>query len=72
MERRVPTDRGELRFLTFEDEDGLVEAMLFPDRNERLGGRISTPGPYLVGGVVRTKDEDLHLEVTKLTPFHER
>jgi DNA-directed DNA polymerase III PolC len=70
--RRVPTSQGELRFLTFEDEDGLIEGVLFPEANARLGGRITTPGPYLAKGVMRETEGDLHLVVAGLTPFHER
>jgi DNA-directed DNA polymerase III PolC len=70
--RTVPTSQGELRFLTFEDEDGLIEGVLFPEANERLGERITTPGPYLAKGVMREAEGDLHLVVAELTPFHER
>jgi DNA-directed DNA polymerase III PolC len=70
--RTVPTSQGELRFLTFEDEDGLIEGVLFPEANERLGSRITTPGPYLTKGVMRETEGDLHLVVAELTPFHER
>lgn len=70
--RRLPERPGELRFLTFEDEAGLIEAVLFPEANARLGERLTTPGPYLTEGVVRETDGDLHLVVTELTPFHER
>jgi DNA polymerase-3 subunit alpha len=70
--RTVPTSQGELRFLTFEDEDGLIEGVLFPEANERLGKQITTPGPYLAKGVMREAEGDLHLVVAELTPFHER
>lgn len=70
--RRLPTAQGELRFLTFEDETGLVEGVLFPDANVRLGERLTTPGPYLVQGLMRETDGDLNLVVTELMPFHER
>ncbi|MEX2542054.1 MAG: OB-fold nucleic acid binding domain-containing protein [Trueperaceae bacterium] len=70
--RRVPASNGELRFLTFEDEAGLVEAVLFPEANARVGERLTTPGPYLVTGAVRETDGDMHVVVTELAPFHER
>ncbi|HEX7002604.1 MAG TPA: PHP domain-containing protein [Trueperaceae bacterium] len=70
--RRVPTREGELRYLTWEDETGLVEGVLFPAANERLGRRLTTPGPYLMEGTVRAPDGDLQLVVTELRPFHER
>jgi len=70
--RRVATREGEMRFLTLEDEDGLIEAVLFPGANVHLGSRLTTPGPYLVGGSVRETDGDLHLVLAELLPFHER
>lgn len=70
--RRVETSRGPLRFVTFEDEEGLFEGVLLPPANERLGVRITTPGPYLAEGVVRDGGGDPSLEVVDLTPFHER
>lgn len=68
--RRVPTSQGDMRFLTLEDEEGLVEALLPPEANRRLGERLATPGPYLIEGAIR--EGDPHLEITDLSPFHER
>jgi DNA-directed DNA polymerase III PolC len=70
--RRVPTRQGELRFLTLEDEDGLLEAVIFPGANARLAGGLTTPGPFLAGGVVRDQEGDVILVLTELRPFHER
>jgi DNA polymerase III alpha subunit len=52
-ERRARTKTGEfMKFISLEDECGVVEAVLLPDAYQRLGGRITTRGPYLVTGTV--------------------
>jgi DNA polymerase-3 subunit alpha/error-prone DNA polymerase len=71
--RRLATRGGKImQFVTFEDEHGLVEAVLFPEAYASLGDPVSNPGPYLVGGRVALDHGDLHLLVSELTPFHER
>jgi DNA polymerase III alpha subunit len=70
--RQVPTRQGELRFLTMEDEDGLIEAVLFPGANARLAAGLTTPGPFLAGGMVRDEQGEVHLVLSELRPFHER
>lgn len=61
-----------MQFLTLEDEHGLVEAVLLPGACARLGGRITTPGPFLVGGRVVEREGALHLRLSELKPFYER
>ncbi|MBL7139829.1 MAG: DNA polymerase III subunit alpha [Planctomycetes bacterium] len=52
-ERRARTRTGEfMKFISLEDPTGTVEAVLLPDAYQRLGGRITTRGPYLVTGTV--------------------
>ena len=51
--RRVRTkDSRWMRFLTFEDESGLAEIVLFADTYERHGHRLVQRGPFLAGGRV--------------------
>jgi DNA-directed DNA polymerase III PolC len=49
--RRVRTaDARWMRFLTLEDESGLVEVVLFPDVYERFGHLLASRGPFLISG----------------------
>jgi DNA-directed DNA polymerase III PolC len=49
--RRVRTsDARWMRFLTLEDESGLVEIVLFPDVYERWGHLLVSRGPFLISG----------------------
>ena len=70
--RRVPTRQGPMQFITLEDETGLLEAVVFPAVYKRLGERVTTPGPFLVEGILRKEQGAVHLEVSRLGPFHER
>ncbi len=70
--RRVPTRQGPMQFLTVEDETGLLEAAVLPPAYRRLGERISTPGPFLIEGRLRRQQDAAHLDVSDITPFHER
>jgi len=52
-ERRARTRTGEfMKFLSLEDETGVIEAVLLPDAYQRLGGRLQARGPYVVTGTV--------------------
>ncbi len=51
--RRVRSARGVTHFLTLEDETGLLEVVVPPAVEARVRTRISTPGPYLIEGVLR-------------------
>jgi DNA-directed DNA polymerase III PolC len=52
-ERRTRTRTGEfMKFISLEDETGVIEAVLLPDAYQRLGGRLTTRGPYRVTGTV--------------------
>jgi DNA-directed DNA polymerase III PolC len=70
--RRVPTGQGTMQFLTLEDETGLLEAAVLPPAFRALGERITTPGPFLAEGKLRRVQGAAHLEVSGLTPFHQR
>jgi DNA polymerase III alpha subunit len=49
--RRVRTaDARWMRFVTLEDESGLVEVVLFPDVYERFGHLLASRGPFLISG----------------------
>jgi DNA polymerase III alpha subunit len=66
-ERRARTKTGEfMKFISIEDESGVVEAVLLPDAYQRLGARITTRGPYLVTGTVEDHFGALSLMVTDL------
>ena len=70
--RRVPTKQGPMQFLTVEDETGLLEAAVLPPAYQRIGEVVKTPGPFLVEGKLKHQQGGVHLEVTRLAPFHER
>jgi DNA-directed DNA polymerase III PolC len=70
--RRVQTRQGALQFLTLDDETGVLEAVVFPAVYQRLGERVTTPGPFLVEGRLRFQQGAVHLEVSRLEPFHKR
>ena len=70
--RRVPTRAGPMIFLSLEDESGLLEAALLPPAYPRLAAAVTTPGPYLITGIVRRVQGAVHLEVSELSPFKER
>lgn len=70
--RRVATRGGVTRFLTLEDETGLLEVVLPPAVEARHRDAIETPGPYLVDGRLVARQDDPHLVARALRPFHER
>jgi DNA-directed DNA polymerase III PolC len=71
--RRLATkDRGVMQFVTLEDEQGILEAVLFPPVYRSVGSAITSPGPFLVAGTVEEDHGDVHLIVSGLKPFHER
>ncbi|MBE3069188.1 MAG: DNA polymerase III subunit alpha [Planctomycetes bacterium] len=66
-ERRARTRTGEfMKFISLEDEWGVVEAVLLPDAYQRLGARLTTRGPYLVTGTVEDHFGAVSLIVTDL------
>jgi len=51
--RRYRTDRGaDMQFLTFDDEAGVFEVVLFPDAWSKARFILDGPGPYIVEGNV--------------------
>ena len=49
----VPTRRGEpMSFVTFEDETGLIETVLFPDVFRKRRHLLYSPGPFIIRGLV--------------------
>jgi len=70
--RRVRTSQGPLQFMSLEDETGLLETVLLPAEYRRIGEIVGTPGPFLVQGRVRREHDAVHLELTRMVPFHER
>ena len=61
-----------MQFVTFEDEAGLIEAVLFPRTYQTLDDPVKNPGPYLVTGRVAEDHGDIHLIVSEVMPFHKR
>ncbi len=54
--RRIRTEKGQLmQFLTFDDEAGIFEAVLFPDVYQKARFLLNGPGPYLVEGRVENQ-----------------
>jgi len=71
--RRLESRSGRLmQVVTFEDETGLLEAVLFPGTFAFLGDPIRAPGPFLVSGRLVDEQGDVHLLLSEVTPFHER
>ena len=70
--RRAVRNGKLMRFLTLEDEEGLLESVVLPPRHEVLGARLTTPGPYLVEGRVREEHDHPYLEIRDVRPFHTR
>jgi DNA polymerase-3 subunit alpha/error-prone DNA polymerase len=64
--------REAMQYVTFEDEEGLLEAVIPPPLYRRLAGQLTTPGPYLVEGRPSEDLGHLQLIVCALSPFHER
>jgi DNA polymerase III alpha subunit len=65
--RPVRTARGGLmRFLTLEDETGLLEATIFPRALEAFAGLLTTLGPYVVEGTVEDDHGAVNLRVLRL------
>jgi hypothetical protein len=58
-----------MQFVTFEDETGLVESRL---RLEALHDALSSPGPWLLDGLVQVQQRAVTVELTEARPFHQR
>jgi DNA polymerase III alpha subunit len=66
-ERRARTKTGEfLKFISLEDPTGTIEGILLPEAYQRLGGRITDRGPYLVTGTVEDHFGAVSLVVSDL------
>jgi DNA polymerase III alpha subunit len=70
--RRTAAREGIAQFVTFEDEQGLLEAAVAPEAYARLANPIENPGPYLVEGLVRLRLGSIVLDVDTVQPFHRR
>jgi DNA-directed DNA polymerase III PolC len=70
--RRVRSAGRTLRFLTLEDEDGLLESVLGGAAFREFDRVITTPGPYLVSGRVKNNRGTASLEIQRIEPFHRR
>jgi DNA polymerase III alpha subunit len=71
--RRLATRHGDImQFVTFEDEYGLIEAVLFPGTYALLGDPVTNPGPFRVSGRVAEDHGESHLVISEIRPFYER
>ncbi len=65
--RRARTQSGEfMKFVSLEDEHGLVECVLFPDVYHRYGHLLIHRGPYVARGIVESQHGALTLTVERL------
>jgi DNA polymerase III alpha subunit len=63
---------GSVLFVTFEDEEGLVEALIPALHYAALEPRLTTPGPYLVEGTTARDGDYRYVSAHALAPFHLR
>ena len=64
--------RGRMRFVTWEDETGLLEGPIAPTVHPRLAPLFDTGRAYLVRGRLRGGRAGARLEVEHLIPFERR
>lgn len=71
-QRVKKVDGSIMQYATFEDETGLVEAILTPAVYSSLANPLTDPGPFLIAGCVGEDYRDIQLVVSQVTPFHQR
>jgi DNA polymerase III alpha subunit len=65
--RKVRTRKGELmQFVTIEDEEGLLEATLFPRAFQAHAGLIRSLGPYVFTGKIEEDHRAINLNLAKV------
>ena len=70
--RRVETRGGPMRFVTWEDETGLLESRIAPAAHARLGSRFRPDGAFRVAGAMRFRGPLRRLDVEALLPLGHR
>jgi DNA polymerase-3 subunit alpha/error-prone DNA polymerase len=70
--RGLDTARGPMRFVTWEDETGVLEGRIAPAVHSRLTSRFDTGRAYIVRGRLRRGRAGARLEVEHLIPFERR
>lgn len=67
---RTRTARGDMLFLSFEDLQGTLDAILFPEVYCQAKTSISSTKPFLLTGIMEMDTErgELFLRVEKVTP----
>jgi hypothetical protein len=55
-----------MQFATFDDGDGLIEAVIFPDVHRTRGHVLFDQGPFLLRGIVEEEFGAVTLTVTHL------
>jgi len=67
----VHTKHGDpMEFLTFEDETGLVETILFPEVYRRFCGILDRSRPYILHGKVEEDFGAVTMTVNRVEPLH--
>lgn len=61
-----------MAFFTFEDENGLIETVLFPDVYERTIHRLAADGPVILSGTPENQWGAVVLHVTAVDPLGRR
>ncbi|PIE25564.1 MAG: hypothetical protein CSA62_00960 [Planctomycetota bacterium] len=61
---------GWMCFLSFEDETGMLEVVLFPDRYRRFGGELAGEGLYQVRGRIEQREGAIALHAEALEALH--
>jgi DNA polymerase-3 subunit alpha len=69
---RTRTARGDMLFLSFEDLQGTLDAILFPEVYRQAKPFISSTKPFLLSGIVETDSArgEPFLRVEKVIPFN--
>ena len=61
-----------MEFLSFEDETGIFETVLFPKAYERYAGLLDEPRPVIIQGTVQEDLGAIAIHVERLTPLDSR
>lgn len=70
--RRVETARGAMRFVTWEDETGLLDSRIAPAACADIGARFRADGAFRVSGRMWSRGAIRRLEVHGLRPLESR
>jgi DNA polymerase-3 subunit alpha len=75
-QRIATTKRGDkMAYLRFEDLQGTVETLVFPDLYKKVSGALTLDTPFLLSGIVDKGEKGVKIKATQLEPlskFRER